>query len=389
MLDLQDIKDYLYCSLLYYLKRRPMPLVDEAGGERFLPAYTTLDLPGLAVSQALSVHATGEYHKPFPDLVRLVWQAWFAQKGVGDDVAVSIQAYAKMRNKILEQFLSGKIRNPENKPYTEPRMTARYKGMLDASRLKALSGPIDEAALAKLGCIQGELAGMGPYPLAEAYADSVLMASRYEPPLPGMIYGVKTPTLVLLPNGSTLSATADLVLLEGERTVIEVHDAYPAFYYERGWVGRRLEVIAALEMGSADPDRPFPKVERVVYRHWLTGKTLERRRVRLARLVFSLDAARRGIEAGIFTPQFLSGDLSRCRGCRAREICIPASGDISEWFLPGEAEIARRVQQAIDQIGPVEAERMRKLLSALDGLILPAEFLYAIGAYERMGEDHG
>jgi hypothetical protein len=312
MLDLQDIKDYLYCSLLYYLKRSPMPLVDEAGREQFLPAYTTLDLPGLAVSQALSIHATGEYPQPFPGLVRLVWQAWFAQKGVGEDVAVSIQAYAKMRNKILEQFLSGKIRNSENKPYTEPRMTARYKGMLDTSRLSALSGPIDEAALAKLGCIQGELAGMGPYPLADAYADSILMASRYEPPLPGTIYGVKAPTWVMLPNGRKLTATADLVLLEGDRTVIEVHDAYPAFYYERAWVGRRLDVIAALEMGSADPYKPFPKVERVVYRHWLTGKSFERRRVRPARLVFALDAARRGK----FAPPHLG--ISPSGSCREK-----------------------------------------------------------------------
>jgi hypothetical protein len=97
-------------------------------------------------------------------------------------------------------------------------------------------------------------------------------------------------------------------------------------------------VIAALEMQSVDSHRLFHKVGRVVYRHWMTGKMIERRQVRPARLGFAMEAARRGIEAGIFTPQFLSGDLSRCRACQAREVCIPASGDIAEWFLPGEAE---------------------------------------------------
>jgi hypothetical protein len=102
-----------------------------------------------------------------------------------------------------------------------------------------------------------------------------------------------------------------------------------------------------------------------------------------------LDAALRGIEAGIYTPQFLSGDLSRCRGCPAREICTPFLGDISEWFLPGEAEIARRVQQAIDRIGTVDGETIRKLLSTLDEVILPTDFLNVMDAYERTREDPG
>jgi hypothetical protein len=51
--------------------------------------------------------------------------------------------------------------------------------------------------------------------------------------------------------------------------------------------------------------------------------------------------ARRGIHTGIFTPEFLSGDLSRCRGCPAHEIWIPVSGDFFDWFLPGEAAFFR------------------------------------------------
>jgi hypothetical protein len=74
------------------------------------------------------------------------------------------------------------------------------------------------------------------------------------------------------------------VVVRVESTTIEVHDYFPAFYFERGWVGRRLDVIAALEMQAAKPDRPFPKVERVVYRHWMSGKTIERRRVHQGRV---------------------------------------------------------------------------------------------------------
>ena len=150
-------------------------------------------------------------------------------------------------------------------------------------------------------------------------------------------YGVRVKTIVPLPNRVTISATADLEMVGVSTSTIEVHDFFPAFAIHWSWISRRLEVIAALEMQAADPMRPFPPVERVVYRHFMSGKTVERRSVREARLVFSLEAAVRGIEARIYTPQFLSGDLSRCRQCPAREICVPASGDLAEWFLPGES----------------------------------------------------
>jgi hypothetical protein len=81
----------------------------------------------------------------------------------------------------------------------------------------------------------------------------------------------------------------------------------------------------------------------VISLHFMTGMTIERRRVRQTRLVFAMDMARRGIQTRIFMPVFLSADLSRCRICPAQEICIPAAGDITEWFLPGEIAFARSV----------------------------------------------
>jgi hypothetical protein len=85
---------------------------------------------------------------------------------------------------------------------------------------------------------------------------------------------------VPLPSQETLTARADLVISGAGSTTIEVHDYFPAYYYEHSWVGRSLDVIAALEMQSEVPDRLFPNVERVVYRHWMTRKTIERKRVR-------------------------------------------------------------------------------------------------------------
>jgi hypothetical protein len=96
-----------------------------------------------------------------------------------------------------------------------------------------------------------------------------------------------------------------------------------------------------------------------------------------------MDVARRGIEIGYFIPQFLSGDLSRCRTCPAQGICIPASGDLVEWFLPGEAEVAFRVGKAVRQVGPVEAQTIQKLILLVAGGISPTDFLNALETAEQ------
>jgi hypothetical protein len=136
-------------------------------------------------------------------------------------------------------------------------------------------------------------------------------------------------------------------------------------------------------MIPAGPDKPFPPVGKVIYRHLMSGKTIERKRMRTARLSFAFEAARRGIQARVFIPQFLSGDLSRCRGCRAQEVCITPQGDISEWFQPGGAALAKSVQEAVRRIGTVDRPTVRKILAALEVSILPLDLLTALETYER------
>jgi hypothetical protein len=115
MMDLQDIRDYLFCSLWFYLKRFAPKLLTP-DGEAGIHPYTTLELPGLAFAQALALHATGRHPHPFPVLADLVWQTWFVQKGVGDDLLQAARGYARLRNEILGQFTSGRIRKPAARP---------------------------------------------------------------------------------------------------------------------------------------------------------------------------------------------------------------------------------------------------------------------------------
>jgi hypothetical protein len=106
---------------------------------------------------------------------------------------------------------------------------------------------VDGSAIEKIGCVRGVL--------ADAYADSLLMAAGYSPLLPEAIYGVGVLTLVSLPSKESITAKADLVISGAESITIEVPDYFRVFYCERGWVRRRLDVIAALEIQAADPYR--------------------------------------------------------------------------------------------------------------------------------------
>jgi hypothetical protein len=105
--------------------------------------------------------------------------------------------------------------------------------------------------------------GVGPYLLADAYADTVWMAERYTPPLPEAVHGLSLPVQVQMDNGQTISARADLVIAGVEESTVEVHDAHPAFALQRSWANRRLDVLAALQMIPAEGRiNPFPRSAR-------------------------------------------------------------------------------------------------------------------------------
>jgi hypothetical protein len=99
-----------------------------------------------------------------------------------------------------------------------------------------------------------------------------LAAACYSPPLPEAIYGVGIQTLVRLLSIEIIADKVDLVINGAVSTTIEMHDYFPVLYFEHAWIGRRLEVIANLEMLAANLARPFPKVERGVFRYWMMGK---------------------------------------------------------------------------------------------------------------------
>jgi hypothetical protein len=379
-MDLQEIRDYLYCPLLYYLKHRT-GLLKESQPER-----TTLELPRLAVQQALAAYALDDGFKgyPWPALVQIIWKSWFQQRGVGDDIEQALIGFHAARLRILEPFFSGKVTKRGGGRYKEPRLSRKYQDQYRTATLNRLSDSINASTLERMALVEGEIADfdLGPYSLANAYSDSLLMASNFPLPAPSTIYGVNAKVCVPVGEATPLTATADLITVDQESATVYIHDGSPNRMYlgDSAWIAKRIELIAAAGM-QAQPDQPsFPPVGVVVYRHLLSGSELTRKLFRPARLFLALEMAVRGIGISHYPANFLSGNLAACRQCSAYGICA-RKVDLIEQVYPGLDEIAQAIQRAGHSLD-ISAENLERLV-ALVGRELSLPDLLVVGGSEK------
>ncbi len=354
----EEIQDYLSCSLLYYLKyRAKMESLSWA-------PLTTADLPGEAVAQALGVFATGQHPEmSFRELVRAVWATWMKQKRIGADTVTMLLGYEALRGQIMSEFLSGKIKKKGGKHYVEPRLSSRYRQMIEHAGLLAAAEQIEAHMLEPFGVSPAELELIGPYRMADAYADSLLMADRY--PLPEREEVIAANTDVVAKSGAGIEITvrAKLLLQGGSGTTAVVHLDEPVFYFDATWAGRNLEAIAlSLHDGQA---HGVGDVSQVVVRHLMSGQAVARRQLRTSRLSLSLLHAARGIQADLYLPQFLSGDFTRCRKCPAAIVCLDQKEDPIEAAYPGTLSWSERVVLASEKAGMSGDPALRDLVQAL------------------------
>lgn len=341
IIDLDQVRDYFYCPLLFYWKHVSEMEHDGAW-------LSTLRLPRKAIQQALATYATGQYSQyNLPSLVNFVWKQWLEQKNVGNDVAPALLSFHEGRMQILTQFISGKIRKKGGNKYIEPRAATRYKNMMRTAQLNKLSDDINESCLEKLGIFEGTMnfLSLGSYSLANAFSDSLYMAEKFPLPAVETIHGVSIACVIDLGNGELIETTADMVLAGHNTSTIFVHDCAPYFAVKRTWIPRRLDMIAASQSQAKKEQLSFPPVDTVVYRHFMTGAEIVRKNLRNSRLTNAMHMALRGISIGHYPPAFFSGDLSRCNGCEAESVCLEG-GDTLEHILPGAEHIASNLQKA-------------------------------------------
>lgn len=373
-ISLDQLRDYVYCSFLYYWKH-----VAGIRGEK--APRTTLELPGDSLRQAWRIYADRPDMR-MSEAVMMVWRTWLAREGVdGDDVLKGLAGYSQAMASILLGFESGRVRKADGSRYKQPRMSRQFTKISRSSGVPALAGELDRKLLPALRVVRVDHPLFGPYSVADAFADSLRMAERLgapaEAPQREAILAVEAPVQVRV-GGWVLPAVADLLVIDdaGETpptVFVEVHD------YELGsaplarTVGRDLRMIAAVHMEPLEGgELTFGAVSGVTYRHIRSGWTHRRRMAPGGRLTHVLEAALRGIREGVYIPMFLT-DLSRCETCIMKTPCFNPGGlDALEALAPGLATRARAIGESV---------------RAVAAELTPGERKQLVGVLKRLAEE--
>jgi hypothetical protein len=353
MATLTQLKDYLYCSFFYYLRHVHPETRD--GAHFVLPERTTVRLPGLALSRALHSHASGKYTGyGFTDLVRGVWKAWLTSAKLPQEAYDNLERYGQSRLQALKNYLEGRVRKPDGAAYKEPRMSKLFARTLEEKGLPPFGEQLNGLILPAIHYHLVDLPKIGPYGVGDAFSESLLMAERYAPPEPEAILGAGVKGVAQL-GALEVEVTVDLLVRHEGGAIAEIHDAEP-YFHTRDMIGaRRLEAIAA--MNASFPDRNWPAVTAVVYRHLMSGSEKKRVSLRGSRLFFAALAAQRGIDAEIFTPEFVNGSWEKCNACPAAEFCLgrgDGGDDLVEHFYPGFVPYAERLQALHKRLGDAQ-----------------------------------
>ncbi len=374
-ITLDQLRDYAYCSMLYYWKH-------VVGLEGEPAPRTTLELPGQVIRQAWKVvvnqgkgaEAGPDYAQlGLPEAAMVVWRTWLAREGADtDDVLKGLTGYAGALAKILDAFESGRVRKRDGSRYKQPRMSRAFKDMTRSAGLPALAKALDKKLLPALHLAPGKHPLYGRYTVADAFCDSLNMAERFsrpgESPVTEAIIGVDVPVQVRA-GGWTLPAVADMLVIDSEArsdppaVVVEVHDYAPGRPPLARQIGRDLRVIAALHMEPiADETSQFGEVTGVTYRHIASGWKHFRRRAGSGRLTAVLEATLRGVQEAVYTPMFLT-DLSRCQTCPMQGSCFNSGGlDALEALSPGLTRRAEAVAGSVRAVSTGLNAPQRKLL---------------------------
>jgi len=366
--SLEQLRDYVYCSMLYYWRHVAGIRGDKA-------PRTTLELAGDSVRQAWRIYADRPDTR-MTEAVMMVWRTWLAREGVdGDDVLKGLAGYAQAMASILQGFESGKVRKADGSRYKQPRMSRQFTKIARSSGMPALAGELDRKLLPSLRVVKVDHPLFGAYSIADAFTDSLRMAERLGSPAEAprretiLAVGAKVQVRV---GGWVLPAVADMVVIDdaGETppsVFVEVHD------YEFGsaplarTVGRDLRMIAAVHMEPLEGGNlSFGAVSGVTYRHIRSGWTHRRRMEPGGRLTHVLEAALRGIQEGAYVPMFLT-DLSRCETCVMKTPCFNPGGlDALEALDPGLASRAQAVGESVRVVAAgLSAGERKQLLGVL------------------------
>jgi hypothetical protein len=351
--DLAQLEDYLFCSMRFYL----LHVARRAGQAE---SDATASLPGKMLRRGLELWFAA---RSDPDLRRCVlsaWALWLGEAGLGDDV---FQALLAVERPYLE--LSAKFLEEHRYWKEDPRASSQFVKVLRAGGVTDIAARIDEQVAGRGRAIISDLASprIGPYYLAYAFVDSLRMASSLPLPPRQSVLGVGVPCAVEV-GQFRVKATADIVVRDGEEIIVHVLDTLP-WRHEETRIGRDLRVIAAMNM-KFDDSGVQQGVSGVSFVTAVEGRPVIRKLVRPLRLSIVIAWAVRGIQAGVYVPQFLTDSL-RCSFCSLEPVCL-GKDDLLEYSLPASDIWGEAAVEALDALRELPDER-RNAVRDLAGLI--------------------
>jgi len=214
--------------------------------------------------------------------------------------------------------------------------------------LGSIEDALSERLSDALGVVEAEITelNLGKYSIAQAFSDSLIMATNFKPPLSSSVQGIGRRVSVRLAGDLILDSVVDLISIDGDQASGYFMDGHPMFYLDRSWVWRKPEVLAIGLLEAKEGDKPFPPITTAYYIHLYSGEILSKKALKTSRLQNIFIMASRGISANVFPPAFLSGNFSKCRACAMRTQCYDQE-DVLESTFPGSYQTAKALASAV------------------------------------------
>ncbi len=368
--SLDEVLAYARCSMEWYWSRQP----DMAR------PLTPRDLVPALLQQAAMIYYRGSVESVTQGVVTAITD-WFVEWGHERMSQLVIQ-YVSKQAAILARFTSGEIKKGDGHVYVAPRLSKAYEKLLQQNGLITVGRELNAFAEGRLGLAMPGDYGAGSA-FGDAFADALRAAERADNqasrwPARESVLGCEQPFIINLGN-LTITGRANLVLRPSEaeastenvlRVAIEVHDydTYPAYAWS---AVRNLKVIAAaLSRAGEGADVLWQQVEKVIYRHVLSGKTFTFREFSPGRLLAVISAVTRGMRASVIVPRMLTAP----DGCRACPYYNECSG--KHW-------------EALDMMDPTASAQATQLLTLMENVVAqvrnePAAAAQTVTALERV-----
>lgn len=410
VVNLQELLDYSYCPVSYWWRRVQKGYVPLDTSGRMSAEDLIREVVELGIAAYYKALGRGQAATVF-EAFNYVWGKKIKEWGLPADVTKAMIEYHQRRQELLSKFgPGGNIKKADGGLYLRPMWTKMWASMAVQSGLNELAAIIDSHQT-KVGMGPNIEVAENQFPvpgLAEAFADSVMMASKAdEIGLPSVEQVVGTSVLVQVDlSHISIQYVADIVIDLGEKKRVgrppqgeqaehksEVkHIAYELFLFEPTppygiSVGRDLRLSA---LGNSRPVELLGEydeisVDAVNMRHLFSGERAEITEYPAVTFLNSL--ARQFITAvrsNVYMPRMVNG-WDACGECNYRPLCYSNSGIMDLFHAPIEAELTaalglsdKLLETITAQATSLDAVRETLLLMAQTPGLSPDDVLWAL-----------